>query len=88
MSDERSRSAGSRSSGSHVGRNQVWVPALSFPEDINEDPKEKRVIHKKPEESRFQLKRDDKEKGQAKGRYGKKAKLLDFGSQSTSFKLP
>ena len=52
-SDNRSGSAGGRSNGSQVGRNKVWVPSLNFPDDINVDPREKRVIHKKPEESRF-----------------------------------
>ena len=54
------------------------MPHLSFPEDINADPREKRVVHKKPKgDSRFALKKSTTTEGSKKG-YGKKAKLLEF----------
>ena len=52
---DRSRSV--NSGGSVVGRNKVWIPNLSFPEDINADPKEKRRSFVKPDDSRFALKK-------------------------------
>lgn len=75
---DRSKSANSQ--GSHVGRNKVFVPHLSFPEDINVDPREKRKIHVKPAgEAKYTLKKSSglNITGAKKG-YGKKAKLLEF----------
>ena len=77
-SDDRSCSVNSR--GSHIGKNKVYVPHLSFPEDINVDPREKRKVYEKPKgESRFNLKKSTNEvpTGQKKV-YGKKAKMLEF----------
>ena len=77
-SDDRSRSVNSQ--GSHVGKNKVFVPHLSFPDDINVDPREKRKVHQKPKgEARYNLKKSTTGNiaGGKKG-YGKKAKLLEF----------
>ena len=79
---ERSKSANSQ--GSHVGRNKVFVPHLSFPDDINVDPREKRKVHVKPaDDARFNLKKSTGSAaagiiGAGKKAYGKKSKLLDF----------
>lgn len=82
-SSERSKSANSQ--GSHIGRNKVFVPHLSFPEDINEDPREKRTVHAKPaDDARFNLKKSSGAGATTtlgaggKKAYGKKSKLLDF----------
>lgn len=41
-----------------IGKNKVFIPSLSFPEGINEDPKEKRRVFSKPvDDSRFALKK-------------------------------
>jgi len=40
-----------------VGKNQVFIPLLSLPEDINEDPREKVVIYDKPDDPKFKLKK-------------------------------
>lgn len=54
------------------------MPHLSFPEDINIDPREKRNKHAKPKgEQRFSLKKSTGADGK-KGGYGKKSKLLEF----------
>ena len=62
----------------------MFVPHLSFPEDINVDPREKRKVHAKPaDDARFNLKKSTgvaaiNAIGAGKKAYGKKAKLLDF----------
>ena len=75
---ERSRS--NSSTGSHVGRNKTFIPHLSFPEDINVDPREKRKVYEKPKgEARFSLKKSSAlNVGAIKKAYGKKSKLLEF----------
>ena len=83
---DRSRSV--NSGGSVVGRNQVFIPNLSFPEDINADPREKRRTFAKPEDSRFALKKttNSQQPGQAK-KFGKKGKLLEIKLQSQNNEL-
>ena len=57
----------------------MFVPHLAFPEDINEDPREKRKVHAKPAgEARFNLKKSSglNVVGNKKS-YGKKSKLLE-----------
>jgi hypothetical protein len=34
-----------RSNGSFVGKNKIFIPSLSFPEDINVDPAEKITVY-------------------------------------------
>ena len=74
------RSKSNTSNGSHIGKNKIYVPHLSFPEDINVDPREKRKIHEKPKgEARFSLKKSSGLNiGTTKKAYGKKSKLLEF----------
>ena len=43
--DDGDRSRSDISQGSHIGKNKIFVPRLSFPEDINMDPREKRNVH-------------------------------------------
>ena len=81
--DDGDRSRSDISQGSHIGKNKIFVPHLSFPHDINVDPREKRNVHQRPkgENPRFSLKKSTT--GQiagpaAKKGYGKKAKLLEF----------
>ena len=83
---DRSRSV--NSGGSVVGRNQVFIPNLSFPEDINADPRERKRTFAKPDESRFALKKtsNSQQPGQAK-KFGKKGKLLEIKLQSQNNEL-
>lgn len=76
-SDNGSRSGTSQ--GSHVGRNKVYVPHLSFPDDINVDPREKRQVIAKPKgDSRFHLKKSTSTSvAGTKKAYGKKSKMLE-----------
>ena len=57
------------------------MPHLSFPNNINDDPRETRKVHQKPKgDSRFNLKKSTTGQiaGPGKKVYGKKAKLLEF----------
>ena len=74
------RSPSVNSGGSVVGKNKVFIPSLSFPEDINADPKEKRRVFQKPaDDSRFALVKtsNSNQPGQVK-KFGKKGKLLEI----------